>query len=67
VNNKHKFQVLYGQYNSFKGIKVTDIHIDEKMETVKVLKEIEKSRISKYKNLIEEFEKTEREIKEELK
>jgi len=67
VNKKNKFKILYGEYNSFKGVKIMDLYTDEKNETVKVLKQIEKSRLSKYQKIIEEFEQTEKEIKEELK
>jgi len=67
VNNKQKFNVKYGQLSDFKAATIEGIFRNEQIETVKILKEIERSRIEKHNKILEDFKKTEADLKKELK
>ena len=67
INKKQKFNIKYGQLASFKAATIESIYKDEKIETVKILKEIERSRLEKHNQILSDFKQTEQDIKDELR
>jgi flagellar motor switch protein FliM len=65
VNQKKKYDIIFGVRDNKKTIKVSKMHYDEQIDTIHVLKEIEENRDKKLKQLYKQIEETVEEYGEE--